>query len=426
MHIELLVYFFFSPPVFQIGSSALSRRMFLAGFYVTPALIWLSEFQAGVMLLLQLVLQSNLWLYLSNSSKSNVSSSTALFLMAASIVGVVFLQRRISSGLMLVTGRTVAAITMRLRRELLSAVGPRVVTAQTGLTAVVTGGNNGIGFETVRGLLIMGFDVYMLCRNEERARDAIKLLEPVTRRTGRSIHYIALDLADDVSIRRAALQILELAHIDVLINNAGMLDIAINCRTPPSKREKLLQVNFYGLVLFTELLLPKLMKPGCSSAGERYMPRIINLGSVASTWANIPTNRTVLTILRSSVDPSREMDVNTYGLTKLLVIQYTRHLASRLKGSGISVCSVHPGAVLTDIFQSLGFLARVMNVVCPILFKLPDEGSVPTLHCVASQSLISGAFYADCRVANGILNPRCFDRKEAEDVFDFVKETLKF
>ncbi len=396
--------------------------VFFAGFYLTTSLVFLSEVQAGLAAILQLFLQLNLGLFLFDEPRSRLSAPTATLCMALSLLGFVMLQRRIASGM----GRSsVRSKTLRLRRELLTALGPGVVTNDTGLTALVTGGNNGIGFETVRGLLLLGFDVYILCRNEDRALEAIRLLDAIMKKTKRKVNFVPLDLADDVSIRRAAMQMLELPHIDVLINNAGMFDTKVNCRTPPSKRENLLQVNFFGLVLFTELLLPKLLSAGCSSAASRVKPRIINLSSVASTWAKIPRHCTVMSLLRRSIDPTQAMEVNTYGLSKLLVAQYTLHLAIRTKGKNVEVCSVHPGAVLTDIFNSLGLLAKVMSVTCPILFKFPEEGSIPTLHCVATQSLESGAFYADCKVRNDILNPRCFSMKEAEEVLELVKKTVK-
>jgi NAD(P)-dependent dehydrogenase (short-subunit alcohol dehydrogenase family) len=236
---------------------------------------------------------------------------------------------------------------------------------------------------------------------------------------------VQLDLSDDVSIRRAAAQVTALPHIDLVINNAGIFDVAVNKRSPSTGREVLLQTNFFGLVLFTELLLPRLVTYGCSTAPRRIFPRIVNLSSVASTWAKIPAHCTVLSLLRRSVDPSQQMDVNTYGLSKLLVAQYTRFLAVRTRGKGIEVCSVHPGAVLTNIFHTLGPVATLMNWTMPILFKNPQEGALPTLHCVATRSLESGEFYADCANRSDILNRRCFSMKEAEQVFELVKAAVK-
>ena len=310
--------------------------------------LYLTEFQAGLMLLVQAFLQVHMAMFLFDPRRSNISLITAILYMTASLVGAFIVQRRVASGFW---RGSVKGKLMNLRRQVMMAAGKVVVTQQNGLTAVVTGGNAGIGLETVRGLLLLGYDVYMLSRDEAKARAAITLLHETMGRTNRKVVFMPLDLADDVSVRRAAMQLLALPHIDVLINNAGMYDVAINCRTPPSRREKLLQVNFFGLVLLTELVLPKLLRGGCSTAGARLKPRIINLSSIAGTWAKVPRGSTVLSLLRRCIDPSQPMHVNTYGLSKLLIAQYTKLLALRTRGTQVEVCAVHPGAVLTDILS---------------------------------------------------------------------------
>lgn len=388
---------------------------FVFGVWLTFTFLRLSEIIAGFTLLLQAACQFQLAKYLLSQQWSALAVGAAV---ATSVAGIVVIQRRVASGMLFLPA---AATGINLRRNLLISLGPGVITNAKGLTAVITGGNIGIGLETTRRLLLLGFDVYICCRSERRAMDAISLLKWVMEITHRTVTFVPLDLADDASIRACASRLKQLPAIDVLINNAGLFDVEVNKRTQPANRETLLQVNFIGLVLLTELLLPYMITHSTTS---KYKPRIVNVASIASLWATIPASSSPFSILRDSVDPAHAMTINTYGLSKLLVIQYTRLLAERTASSNVAVCSLHPGAVLTDIFHSLGIVARIMPYICPLIFKYPDEGCLTTVDCVASTKIKSGAFYADCRDFTGAAHPACFDNYEAQRIWKWCQGFL--
>jgi NAD(P)-dependent dehydrogenase (short-subunit alcohol dehydrogenase family) len=93
----------------------------------------------------------------------------------------------------------------------------------TGKTVVVTGGNSGIGYETAAALGAAGARVLVTARDADRGRAALSSLTQRLDGSGQ-LQLVVFDLADLSSVRRGAAEILELApHLDVLINNAGLV-----------------------------------------------------------------------------------------------------------------------------------------------------------------------------------------------------------
>ncbi len=133
--------------------------------------------------------------------------------------------------------------------------------------ALVTGANKGIGFEVARELAEKGFRVFLGARNERAGREASKKI-------GARATFLNIDVSDPASIRNAANQFDQLAdHLDVLINNAGILldeDKAALTITPEIF-ETTMRTNTLGPLLVTAAFEPMLAK---SSA-----PRIINVSS---------------------------------------------------------------------------------------------------------------------------------------------------
>ena len=92
----------------------------------------------------------------------------------------------------------------------------------TGRVALVTGANSGIGYETAKALADHGAHVIMACRNEDKARQARDKIESEVDRC--SLELLQVDLADLVSVRRAAEVVLsQHARLDLLVNNAGVM-----------------------------------------------------------------------------------------------------------------------------------------------------------------------------------------------------------
>lgn len=136
-------------------------------------------------------------------------------------------------------------------------------------TALVTGANKGIGFEVARELARMGFHVFVGARNVEAGRAAAEKL-------GREseVTFLEIDISDADSIRRAAEALArETDHLDVLVNNAGiLLDEDKDALTiTPDIFEKTLRTNALGPWLVTQAFAPFLR--------HGHQPRVVNVSS---------------------------------------------------------------------------------------------------------------------------------------------------
>ena len=135
--------------------------------------------------------------------------------------------------------------------------------------AFVTGGNKGIGFEVVRELARMDFRVFLGARNVKAGRAAAEKLSG-----SGDVAFIEIDIADDDSIGRAAEELLrQTDHLDVLINNAGILldDDKDALSITPEIFEATLRSNTLGPWLVAKAFVPLLKKSR--------EPRIVNVSS---------------------------------------------------------------------------------------------------------------------------------------------------
>jgi NAD(P)-dependent dehydrogenase (short-subunit alcohol dehydrogenase family) len=137
-------------------------------------------------------------------------------------------------------------------------------------TALITGANKGIGYETARRLAAKGFHVFIGARNADNGRKAADALE----KNGRKATFLRLDVSDAESVTAAAGEFAKFAdHLDVLVNNAGVLldrDGALLTIDDELLR-KTLETNTLGPLRATRAFAPLLAK---SSA-----PRVINVSS---------------------------------------------------------------------------------------------------------------------------------------------------
>ncbi|XP_073942388.1 retinol dehydrogenase 14-like [Choristoneura fumiferana] len=252
-----------------------------------------------------------------------------------------------------------------------------------GKVVIVTGGNAGIGYETAKDLAERGARVLLACRDEGRgagARD--KLIEA----TGnRDVHYRHLDLASLASVRAFADNILKTEQrLDILINNAGV------CGSPYIITEDGLlfemQINHFGPFLLTNLLLP-LLKSSAPS-------RIINVSSSLHKHGEIDFNN-----LNKEKDAKKSASLSSYSNSKLCNVLMAAELARRLEGTGVTVNSLDPGAVHTDILHSVPLIKILMTPMMLLFYKTPWEGAQTTIYCAVAPELstTSGRYFSDCR-----------------------------
>jgi NAD(P)-dependent dehydrogenase (short-subunit alcohol dehydrogenase family) len=254
---------------------------------------------------------------------------------------------------------------------------------QRGRSAVVTGANSGIGFETARALAAKGARVVLACRSEERGRDAERRLRAAV--PNADARFEPLDLGSLASVRAFAEKLrASEPRLDLLVNNAGVM-------MPPYGKtadgfETQLGTNHLGHFALTGLLLDALRR----TAGAR----VVTVSSLAHFWGRIAFDD-----LQSerSYNPTR-----AYGQSKLANLLFVRELARRLAaaGSDTIAAAAHPGSTRTELQRHSGLMSAVVKVFS----QAPPEGALPTLYAATAPGVRGGDYFGPSGFA-GCLGP---------------------
>ena len=267
--------------------------------------------------------------------------------------------------------------------------------------AVVTGGNSGMGKATVAALADQGYTVIMLCRNLERGMTALDELKQVS---NRDIELMQCDLGDMINIRTFTDEFnVKYKRIDVLVNNAGV--VSLTRRETTDGLEEQFGVNHIGHFLLTLRLLP------CMEAGSR----IVNVASGAHKVGKIHFDDYNLTKWFNVV--------SAYGQSKLANVLFTRELAHRVKGRGITVNCCHPGAVATSmgVDRTTGFGKKFTWLLRPF-FLTPEEGARTAIYLATNQevSKVTGKYFYKCQKAK--TSKAAKSRKLAKQLFELSEK----
>ena len=241
--------------------------------------------------------------------------------------------------------------------------------------AVVTGANHGIGFETAVGMANEGYRVVMACRNLEKAESAKALI--AERVPSASLDIAAIDLGDLASVRAFAHGFRETyGHIDVLINNAGILSPAT--KTSINGVELQFATNYLGHFLLTALLID-LMPDKTSS-------RIVHLSSLAHKNSHI------------NFDDLHcgNNGLTAYGQSKLACLLFGDELDRRLRalGRNIKSITVHPGGSDSGLFDEMSrWQYYLFKVVAPFVMNSQKMAAKPSLFAALGQYVEGGAYY---------------------------------
>ena len=204
--------------------------------------------------------------------------------------------------------------------------------------ALVTGATAGIGLETAVGLARTGIRVIVHGREEARAEHARYI---VADRSGSThIETAVADFASLAQVRALAERVLS-AHdrLDVLVNNAGL--IAPRFGLSEEGYERTIAVNHLAPFLLTNLLVERLRASAPS--------RIVTVASMAHRGAQLD--------LATWTRPQDWAPLTAYGRSKLCNILFTRALATRLEGRGVTATCLHPGVIATKIGDTAGTVA---------------------------------------------------------------------
>jgi len=248
-----------------------------------------------------------------------------------------------------------------------------------GKTVVITGATSGIGAVAARHLARQGARIIIVARDRQRAEVTLRDLHNANARQAHTAFYA--DLSRLAQMKRVAAEIASAEpRIDVLMNNAGL--ICSRNRKTEDGLELMFATNHMSYFVLTDLLLERLRTSG---------GRIVSTASEAHRRGQLDFDH--LQELKGSAG---------YGTTKLCNILFTRELARRLAGSGVTANCLHPGFVATRFGDNAGGALRTGLAVAKRLFALSAEEGAKTMVYLATAAEVagrSGGYYDRCALA---------------------------
>lgn len=188
-------------------------------------------------------------------------------------------------------------------------------------TALITGASGGIGLELARVFAEHGFDLIVVAR---RASELEALAERCRRDYDVRVHVRPTDL---LGLDAPAKLVQQLEdddlEVDVLVNNAGLMDMGDFSTIEPDRHERLLQLNVVVLTSLTRRILPGMIR--------RRRGRVLNVGSI-SAFQPIPA-------------------LALYAASKAFVLSLSESLSEELKGTGVTVTALCPGITRTEMLD---------------------------------------------------------------------------
>lgn len=250
-----------------------------------------------------------------------------------------------------------------------------------GRVALVTGATSGHGRAVARALAGRGADLVLLGRDPRRLAATRQWIE---RQTGHRAACLVCDLSSRQDIDRAADAFAGRGgRLDILVNNAGVVH-----RTRVENREGIemtFAVNYLAQFQLSLRLLDKLL-------GSR-PARIVNVASDAHK------------VMRLRLD---DLELRrgyswwaAYGHSKLALVYFTRELARRLRGTGVTANAVDPGPVASRIASNNpGLVAKGVSLAIRALFPSPRRAARTAVYLASSPDLegVSGCYFKWCRL----------------------------
>ena len=232
-----------------------------------------------------------------------------------------------------------------------------------GKAAIVTGGSRGIGAAIVKSLAADGFDIAIIYQgSKERA----ECLAEEIKATGRNAIAVQCDVSSLEQVEKMTAEVLEkLGSVDVLVNNAGKTKDGLIMRMTEEDFDSIINTNLKGAFNCTKAVTPIMMK---ARSG-----RIVNISSVVGVTGNAGQAN--------------------YAASKAGIIGLTKSAAKELATRGITVNSVAPGYVKTDMTEVLSdkvkeaILAQIPMKKCA---EPEDIANVVSFLCSDKASYVTG------------------------------------
>jgi len=249
----------------------------------------------------------------------------------------------------------------------------------------VTGATSGLGLATALRLAAMGATVVVHGRDPARCADAAEAVARASA-SGTTVDRLVADLGDLEHVRRLAADFRERhARLDVLVNNAGAT-FPRRALTPEGV-ERTLAVNHLAPFLLTSLLTDLLR----ASAPAR----VVTVASVAHEHGRLDLDDLPM--------DRGYRPFAAYSRSKLANVLFTRELARRLEGTGVTANAVHPGLVRTGLMDRSGAVRRAGWQLIHVAYRrsslTPEEGAEWIVELAASPALeaVTGRYFAEGR-----------------------------
>jgi len=281
-----------------------------------------------------------------------------------------------------------------------------------GKNVIITGCNTGIGLETARVIVKSGANVYMACRDQNKANAAADTFKAEAKG---KLEVMELDLTSLASIRKFADEFnSKNIPLHVLILNAGVM----MCPYTKTKDgfENQIGTNHLGHFLLTNLLIPRL-KEGAPS-------RVVVVSSLGHRFGGINFDD-----LQSEESYS---SIRAYGQSKTANILFAQELNKRYSKDGIYANSLHPGTIAaTDLARHFifarapGFSYAVKPLEWIGLMKTIGMGAATQVYVATAPELegVGGRYFSDCNVAIPV--PHATDEEIANRLWEVSAALVK-
>jgi NAD(P)-dependent dehydrogenase (short-subunit alcohol dehydrogenase family) len=234
-----------------------------------------------------------------------------------------------------------------------------------GKVCLVTGATGGIGLVTALELTRRGARVIGVGRSPDRCAQAARLIQEQSGSQAPS--YLLADLSSQAEVRRLASEVNDLTgRLDVLVNNAGGL--FLSRQETVDGLEMNFALNHMAYFLLTNLLLDLVKSTPAA--------RIVSVSSESHQSGTIE--------FEDLQGRSRYGFFRAYKQSKLANILFTRELARRLDGSGVTANCLHPGYVKTQIFDLEGVRGWLLRRLADALATSPERGAETSIYLATS------------------------------------------
>ncbi|XP_013185278.2 WW domain-containing oxidoreductase [Amyelois transitella] len=255
----------------------------------------------------------------------------------------------------------------------------------SGKYALVTGSNQGIGYETAKSLARHGCNVLFANRNMEATQKAIEDIVKETKASEDNLKAIHLDLASLQSVKRCALQVKTVFsdHLDMLILNAGVFGLPYT--ETEDGLEMLFQVNHLGH-MYLALLLEPLLRKGS---------RVVFVSSESHRFASLKNMFNQQSISMSKDQYGAMM---AYNNSKLFNVTTAKVLSEEWRNKGICVNSLHPGNLVHTNLCKSWFLIRLLSYFVRPFTKSLQQAAATTVYVATCDDLdgVTGLYFNNC------------------------------